>query len=73
MRKFQRHTRGRIAKFAGAPSDPAAGLELHVRVGEAVQARAALFTVHAESQGALEYALAYAQREQDVIRLEVSG
>ena len=62
---------GRIAKFAGAPTDPAAGLELHVKVGDAVQPRAPLFTVHAESAGALDYALAYAHREQDVIRLEV--
>lgn len=60
---------GRIAKFAGAPTNPAAGLVLHVRRGETVSAAQPLFTIHAGSKGELEYALAYAAREADVIRL----
>lgn len=49
----------RVAKLAGAPRDRAAGLEIHVQVGDAVEQGAPVFTVHAESPGELEYALAY--------------
>lgn len=60
----------RVAKLAGAPADPAAGLELHVRLGQAVEAGAPLFTVHAETAGELEYALGYAARQHGIFRLE---
>jgi thymidine phosphorylase len=49
----------RIAKLAGAPKAPAAGLDLHVRLGSTVQAGQPLFTLHAESPGELAYALEY--------------
>jgi thymidine phosphorylase len=60
----------RVAKLAGAPGDPAAGLELHVRVGESVAPGQPLFTVHAQASGALDYALAYAARAGDIVRIE---
>ncbi|MGE5232077.1 MAG: thymidine phosphorylase, partial [Deltaproteobacteria bacterium] len=60
----------RVAKLAGAPGDPAAGLELHVRTGETVAPGQPLFTVHAQASGALDYALAYAARAGDIIRIE---
>ena len=60
----------RIAKLAGAPADPAAGLELHVRLGQTVAEGEPLFTVHAESAGELEYALQYAMVQRDVVRIE---
>lgn len=56
----------RIAKLAGAPEDPLAGLVLHVRVGDVVEPGAPLLTVHAESRGELEYALAYAGAESEI-------
>lgn len=59
----------RIAKFAGAPTNPAAGLVLHVKLGDPVVAGQPLFTVHAGSRGELEYALCYAAHENDVIRI----
>lgn len=37
-----------IARRAGAPKDQAAGLVLHRRVGDAVEAGDDLFTIHAE-------------------------
>lgn len=49
----------RIAKLAGAPSSPAAGLELHAPVGTSVERGQPLFTVHAEAPGELAYALDY--------------
>ena len=60
----------RVAKLAGAPSDPAAGLFLHVRLGDIVAAGQPLFTVHAESVGELDYALRYAAALGEIIALE---
>ncbi len=49
----------RIAKLAGAPADPTAGLEIHGHLNDRIEKGQPLFTVHAESTGELEYALAY--------------
>lgn len=46
-----------LAKLAGAPKAKAAGVDLHVKLGQQVEVGAALYTVHAESQGELQYAL----------------
>ncbi|MBC2771107.1 MULTISPECIES: thymidine phosphorylase family protein [Alcaligenaceae] len=54
----------RIAKLAGAPTSPAAGLETALRVGNTVQHGQPLFTVHAQSRGELAYALEYARINQ---------
>jgi len=59
----------RVAKLAGAPRDPAAGLLLHVHLGDAVAAGEPLFTVHAESRGELAYALAYARSRPRIVEL----
>lgn len=50
----------RIAKLAGAPTSPAAGIELHVRIGDRVSRGQPLFTLHAQSPGELAYAATYA-------------
>ncbi len=50
----------KVAKLAGAPKSPAAGLELHVRAGAWVEKGQPLFTLHAESRGELTYAGVYA-------------
>lgn len=49
----------RVAKLAGAPASPAAGLELHVRLGDVVRIGQPLITVHADAPGELAYALQY--------------
>jgi thymidine phosphorylase len=49
----------RVAKLLGAPADALAGLELHVRIGDAVEPGQPLFTLHAESPGELAYARRY--------------
>jgi thymidine phosphorylase len=60
----------RAAKLAGAPSDPAAGLELHVRVGDRIDAGTPLFTLHAESPGELAYALSFVDARPDIVLVE---
>jgi thymidine phosphorylase len=60
----------RIAKLAGAPSSPAAGLELHVALGAHVERGQPLFTIHAESPGELAYAVDYVELSVEPIRIE---
>jgi thymidine phosphorylase len=59
----------RIAKLAGAPHDPCAGLDLHVRNGEFVERGQPLFTLHADSPGELAYALEYASVQTDTVHV----
>ncbi|HEY7502936.1 MAG TPA: thymidine phosphorylase family protein [Gemmatimonadales bacterium] len=60
----------RVARLAGAPRDRAAGLMLHVRVGDMVPAGEPVFTIHAETAGELAYALAYAGSRPHIVNLE---
>ncbi|MBA3912031.1 MAG: thymidine phosphorylase [Rhodobacter sp.] len=49
----------RLAKLAGAPGNPAAGLTLAVRVGDTVVKGQPLFHLHAGSAGEIAYAIEY--------------
>ncbi|WP_018624925.1 thymidine phosphorylase family protein [Kangiella aquimarina] len=49
----------RLAKLAGAPNVAAAGLRLHKRVGDKVERGEPLFTLLSDTEGELQYALAY--------------
>jgi thymidine phosphorylase len=62
----------RLAKLAGAPDDKAAGVDLHVKVGDAVTAGQPLCTVHADSPGELAYAFDYAALNPDIIAVDKS-
>ena len=46
----------RAAKLAGAPNAPAAGVDVHARLGDVVQRGQPLFTLHAQAPGELAYA-----------------
>ncbi len=59
----------RIAKLAGAPAAPAAGIELAVRVGERISRGQLLFTLHAQSPGELAYAAAFAQAHPETFEI----
>ena len=59
----------RIAKLAGAPQAPAAGVDLHVQLGTAVAKGQPLYSIHAQSRGELQYALDYAAAQHDVVAL----
>lgn len=60
----------RVAKLAGAPTSPAAGLELHARTGERVERGQPLFTLHAQTSGEMAYAAAYADGHGAPFQLE---
>jgi thymidine phosphorylase len=59
----------RVAKLAGAPKAPTAGLVFHAPVGTRVEAGQPLYTLHAEAPGELEYALAYVARNADIVEV----
>lgn len=59
----------RIAKLAGAPKTPCAGIVLHVRSGDLVERGEPLFTLHAASPGELAYALEYASAQADTVQI----
>ena len=51
----------RIAKFAGAPDSPAAGLRLHVRLEETVACGQPLITLYADTESEISYTMDYAR------------
>jgi thymidine phosphorylase len=57
----------RLAKLAGAPRAPAAGVDMHVRIASKVARGQPLMTVHAQSPGELHYALEYFARQPDLV------
>jgi thymidine phosphorylase len=59
-----------LAKLAGAPAAPAAGIYLLVRQGAQVAAGQPLLTLHAESAGEMAYADAYAQAQEHLVTIE---
>lgn len=59
--RFDNRRLAQVAKLAGAPAAPAAGVYLHVRIGDKVRQGQALYTIHAESHGELAYAREYAE------------
>ena len=59
VRAIDNRRLARVAKLAGAPAAPSAGLVLHKHLGDRVAAGEPVFTLHAEAPGELEYALDY--------------
>ena len=66
---FDNQRIARAAKLAGAPDDKAAGLDLHVRIGDTVRQGQPLYTLHTESIGELSYVLDYVKSNPDIIEL----
>ncbi|MCP5163423.1 MAG: thymidine phosphorylase family protein [Hahellaceae bacterium] len=60
----------KLAKLAGAPAAPAAGLDFHIRLGQKVCLGCPLFTIHAETRGELAYAIDFLKAHPDAVRIE---
>ena len=60
----------RLAKLAGAPGAPAAGVSIWCQLGDKVDKGDRLLTLNAETPGELSYALEYHQMHTDVILIE---
>lgn len=67
---FNNRVISRLASLAGAPNAPAAGLDLHVRIGDKVEKGQPLMTLHAEAKGELEYALDFCNAHPAVLHIE---
>ncbi len=59
----------RVAKLAGAPNAPAAGVEFLAPLGCAVERGQPLFIVHAEAPGELEYAMDYVRSQPGIVSI----
>lgn len=51
------------------PADPAAGVELHVKIGDRLEKYQPLLTIHAENAGELNYAVDYLTDHELVVKL----
>lgn len=60
----------KLAKLAGAPESPAAGIHMQVRLGDQVAREQPLMYLHAQTSGELAYALDYARGAGDIVRID---
>jgi thymidine phosphorylase len=60
----------RAAKLAGAPADKAAGIEMHVRLGQELERAQPLFTMHADTTGEMNYALEFLKAHPETLSIE---
>ena len=67
---FDNRRLGRIAKLAGAPAAACAGVDLHVHLGDSVEAGQPIYTIHAESVGELNYAREFAGSNGDIVAIQ---
>lgn len=61
----------RLAKLAGAPHDPAAGVKLFTPLDKLVDKDEPLFSIHAESKGELQYAISLLSEVDEIVQVEV--
>ena len=66
---FNNRQLGTVAKLAGAPRAPLAGLTVECHLGDHVRRGQPLFVLHAQTEGELAYALAYVARHPDIVEL----
>ncbi|WP_376697460.1 thymidine phosphorylase family protein [Wenzhouxiangella sp. EGI_FJ10305] len=59
--RFDNRRLAQVAKLAGAPGAPSAGVYMHVSLGDRVEVGQPLYAIHAESGGELDYAREYAE------------
>ncbi|MDI3323317.1 thymidine phosphorylase family protein [Pontibacterium granulatum] len=59
----------KVAKLAGAPADLAAGVEIHVKLGDEIHPNTPLLTIHAESAGELNYAVEYLEAHSETVQI----
>lgn len=60
----------KIAKLSGAPKSHKAGILFHSHLGKQINNGDVLFTIYAEAQGELNYALNYYKTQNNIIRIK---
>jgi thymidine phosphorylase len=64
---FHNQKIAKVAKLAGAPHDAKAGVYLHGKIGMQVKKDAPLYTVYAENEEELHFALNYVSKNPDIV------
>ena len=59
----------KLAKLSGAPQSKSAGILLNAHLGEQVEENQLLYTIYAESQGELNYAMEYKNNHKDIMTI----
>lgn len=59
----------KLAKLSGAPQSKSAGILLNVHLKDRIEKDQLLYTIYAESQGELNYALEYYKNHDDIIKI----
>ncbi len=58
-----------VAKLAGAPHDPAAGIEFFAKQNMLIEKGQTLYRIHAQTKGGLEYSISFARRMPHIVKL----
>lgn len=58
-----------VAKLAGAPHDPAAGIEFFAKQNMPIEKGQTLYRIHAVTKGGLEYSVSFARTMPHIVRL----
>jgi thymidine phosphorylase len=59
----------KVAKLAGAPGAPLAGVVFHAPLGSLIERDRPFFTIHAETEGELAYAYDFVRTHDDIVQL----
>ncbi|MCX2739803.1 thymidine phosphorylase family protein [Pontibacter anaerobius] len=68
--KIDNRRLAKVAKLAGAPKSPGAGIYFNAPLGTTVQQGQPLFTIYSETQGELDYALDFLSSENQFIQID---
>ena len=69
LKRIDNRKIAKLAKLSGAPQSKSAGILLNVHLGEQVEENQLLYTIYAESQGELNYAMVYKNNHKDIITI----
>ena len=70
LKRIDNRKIAKLAKLSGAPQSKSAGISLNVHLNDKVEKDGLLYTLFAESQGELNYALEYKNRHNDIITIK---
>jgi thymidine phosphorylase len=71
VRAIDNRLLARVAKLAGAPKAPAAGVQMHVSPGDVVERGQTLFTLHGDARGQLAYARDFVAQHPELLDVAV--
>jgi thymidine phosphorylase len=69
IKSIHNHKIANVAKLAGAPHDPGAGVYLHAKLSARVKKGQELYTVYAENEEELQFALHYSNHNPDIMEV----